>query len=84
MATRATERPKPRLSNLDELFKISENDDSNQSVQVSPAPTNDTFNQDQDTIFTTMSFSLMDDFKDHPFRLYEGERRTDMVDSIKG
>ncbi len=83
MATRATERPKPRLSNLDELFKISENDDSNQSVQVSPAPTNDTFNQDQDTIFTTMSFSLMDDFKDHPFRLYEGERRTDMVDSIK-
>lgn len=25
----------------------------------------------------------MDDFKNHPFRLYEGERKTDMVDSIR-
>lgn len=83
MATKTTERPKPRLNNLDELFKISENDNNNQSTQVSTAPTIDATNQDQDTIFTTLPFLLMDDFHKHPFRLYEGERKTDMVDSIR-
>lgn len=82
MAAKPTGKPKPRLSNLDELFKISEND-SNASTQVSTDTDNKTTNQDKDTTFTTLPFSLMDDFNKHPFRLYEGERKTDMVDSIR-
>ncbi len=77
------ERPKPRLSNLDELFKINEKDGSNPTTRDTTASAHDVANQDKDTTFTTLSFSLMDDFDKHPFRLYDGERKSDMVDSIR-
>jgi ParB family chromosome partitioning protein len=37
----------------------------------------------QDSEYAIVQFSLMDDFPGHPFRLYEGEREADMVDSIR-
>ena len=33
--------------------------------------------------YIIVPFILMDDFPDHPFRLYEGERKSDMVESIR-
>jgi ParB family chromosome partitioning protein len=35
------------------------------------------------TELIVLPFSLMDDFPGHPFRLYEGECKTDMIDSIR-
>lgn len=69
MGTRTTEKPKPRLNNLDELFKLNEGE-SNQSVQTlsEPEAVSGTV-QSQDTILATIPFSLMDDFQEHPFRL---------------
>lgn len=80
MATKAAERPKPRLSKLDELFKL---DEANNQPAAKPAVGTEASEQPQDTIFTIMPFSLMDDYPGHPFRLYEGERKADMVDSIR-
>jgi len=71
------------LSNLDELFKINEKDSSNPTSQATTSSAHDVANQDKDTTFTTLPFSLMDDFDKHPFRLYDGERKSDMVDSIR-
>ncbi len=75
MAARTTEKPKPRLNNLNELFKLNE-DGGNQPMKTATADI-------QDTVFKTIPFSQMDDFHGHPFRLYEGERKADMVDSIR-
>lgn len=84
MATRAAvERPKPRLSNLDELFKLDEANNQSQQSEASPSTAIELFAQPKDTVFTILPFNLMDDFQGHPFRLYEGERKADMVDSIK-
>lgn len=80
MATKAAERPKPRLSNLDELFKL---DEANNQPAAKPAATIEASEQPKDTVLAILPFSLMDDFQDHPFRLYEGERKADMVDSIR-
>ena len=33
--------------------------------------------------YAIVRFELMDDFPGHPFRLYEGEREADMIDSIR-
>lgn len=84
MATKVVERPKPRLNNLDELFKLNEDTD-NQPEKVSKPKLTviETSSPIQTTIFTTVPFALMDDFNGHPFRLYEGERKSDMVDSIR-
>ncbi|SHH68029.1 ParB N-terminal domain-containing protein [Desulfosporosinus lacus] len=81
VATQQT-KPKPRLKNLDELFKLNE-DHKEQVPETVTTEISQTSNEVQDTIFTTLPFSLMDDFKEHPFRLYEGERKKDMVESIK-
>lgn len=80
MATKIVERSKPRLSSLDELFKL---DETNGQAATQPAATVDATEHSQDTIFTVLPFSLMDDYPGHPFRLYEGERKADMVDSIR-
>lgn len=80
MATKTAERPKPRLSNLDELFKL---DEANKQSTANPTVAIEDSEQPEDTVFTILPFSLMDDFQGHPFRLYEGERKTDMVDSIR-
>ncbi len=84
MATKATvERPRPRLSNLDELFKLDEANNQPQQPEAGPSIAIELCEQQKDTVFTVLPFDLMDDFQGHPFRLYEGERKTDMVDSIK-
>lgn len=83
MATRAAERPKPRLNNLDELFKLNEESDNqpvrptlvSASTEVPPA--------NPDTVFTILPFSLMDDYPNHLFRLYTGQRKDDMTESIR-
>ncbi|MEN3005951.1 ParB N-terminal domain-containing protein [Dehalobacterium formicoaceticum] len=83
MATKTAEKPKPRLNNLDELFKLNE-DNTSQPVRPTLVPAaTEAPPENQDTVFTILPFSLMDDFKEHPFRLYEGERKRDMADSIK-
>lgn len=79
MATRTAERPKPRLSNLDELFKL---DEASVQVAANPDAAIVVSEQPQDTVFAIMPFSLMDDYPGHPFKLYEGERKADMVNSI--
>lgn len=84
MATKAAvERPKPRLSNLDELFKLDEANNQSQQSEAGPSTTIELFAQPKDTVFTILPFNFMDDFQGRPFRLYEGERKADMVDSIK-
>lgn len=85
MATKAAERPKPRLNNLDELFKLNE-DNSNQPVRPTlvPVSTEEAFPEIRDTVFTILPFSLMDDYPDHLFRLYTGQRKDDMTESIRG
>jgi len=83
VATRAAERPKPRLNNLDELFKLNEESDNqpvrptlvSASTEVPPA--------NPDTVFTILPFSLMDDYPNHLFRLYTGQRKDDMTESIR-
>ena len=44
---------------------------------------NDEPNQPVDTGFSTIPFRLMDDYPDNPFPLYKGERKSDMVESIR-
>lgn len=84
MATKAAiERPKPRLNNLDELFKLNEDNTSQPARPTLVPAATEASPENQDTVFTILPFSLMNDFEEHPFRLYEGERKRDMVDSIK-
>jgi len=65
-----TKQP-PRLKNLDELFNGNEQDfEQPLSVAV-------------DTEFAIIPFELMDDYPGHPFRLYTGERESDMIESIR-
>lgn len=82
-AKATAEKPKPRLKNLDELFKLNE-DNNIQPVRPTLVPAAAEASPEiQDTVFTILPFSLMDDFKEHPFRLYDGERKKDMVESIR-
>jgi ParB family chromosome partitioning protein len=84
VATKAAiERPKPRLNNLDELFKLNEDNTSQPARPTLVPAATEASPENQDTVFTILPFSLMNDFEEHPFRLYEGERKRDMVDSIK-
>ena len=70
---------RPRLSNLDELFKLDEA--QNPVTAFSLASPENTEVRDSD--LTKLPFSQMTDFPNHPFRLYDGERKQDMVDSIR-
>ena len=69
---------KPRLKNLDDLFKM---DGAEEILEEMKAEL--TYAKPARAEYATIQFSLMDDFPGHPFRLYEGERESDMIDSIK-
>ena len=69
---------KPRLKNLDDLFQIY-GEYSSLSGPESKPPHVITAN----TEYAVIPFEQMDDFPNHPFHLYEGERESDMVESIR-
>jgi len=66
---------RPRLQNLDELFQTEEASQRNSAFSIQSA--------DGATVLVMMPFKQMGDFPGHPFRLYEGERRADMIESIR-
>jgi ParB family chromosome partitioning protein len=83
VATKAAEKPKPRLNNLDELFKLNE-ESGNQPVRPTLVSASaETSPVNPDTVFTILPFSLMDDYPEHLFRLYTGQRKEDMTESIR-
>lgn len=67
MAGLAKKENKPRLQNLDEMFGL-----DGSETQVSAKNT-----------IASVEIKKLAPFKNHPFRLYEGERLEDMVASIK-
>ena len=73
-----TTKSPPRLKNLDDLFLLSESDKSQGEPEPGALQTS-TVNLE----YAVIPFELMDDYPDHPFRLYEGERKSDMVESIR-
>ena len=64
----APKRPVPKLASIDDLLLLSE-----QSGESS----------DQKGGIQTIPINKIRFFKDHPFRLYDGERLTDMANSIE-
>jgi ParB family chromosome partitioning protein len=74
----AKEKTKPRLKNLDDLFSL--NGDVN--PMESSVPIIETQPQYKRAVVFT-AIDKLNPFKDHPFRLYDGERLDDMVASIK-
>jgi len=64
--TKKTDRKKPELKNLDDLFAIDGNENANGKPTIQEADVNN---------FVP--------FKGHPFRIYEGERLLDMIDSVR-
>ena len=73
-----TEKAKPRLKNLDDLFKLT--DGVNPLEQTVPIMDMQPFYK---RAVISVPIDKLDPFKGHPFRLYEGERLDDMVASIK-
>ena len=69
---------RPRLSNLDELFKL---DEANNAVVDFPQPPQG--EAVAGSVLATLPLTQLNDFPKHPFRLYSGERKDDMVDSIR-
>ena len=68
----------PQLSNLNELFKLAETNDTVADFTQPP--------QDKivaNSVLTTLPLTQLSDFPNHPFRLYDGERKDDMIDSIR-
>jgi len=73
----AISKAKPRLKNLDDLFNLNSDNPSEQNA--SDAETQSHNKQ-------AVSFIAIENlvpFKNHPFKLYEGERFADMVESVK-
>ena len=69
---------KPRLKNLDDLFGLGDSDgyhETSESRLPQTMPAN--------SEYASIPFELMDDFPNHPFKLYEGERESDMIESIR-
>lgn len=64
----AVKRPVPKLSSIDELLLLSEKDQ---------------FPLEQTGGIQTIPISKIRMYKEHPFRLYEGERLADMMSSIE-
>jgi len=78
MAATTKDKPKPRLKNLDDLFKLNDG--------VNPLDISEPIIQTQPHDKRVIIFIVIDKltpFKGHPFRLYEGERLDDMVASIR-
>jgi ParB family chromosome partitioning protein len=73
-----TKKQPPRLKNLDDLFMLYGGDDDTGEDDVRPLR-----RKTANTDFAVILFELMDDFPNHPFKLYDGERESDMVESIR-
>jgi len=71
-------KPKPRLKNLDALFQL--NDGVNPLEREVRAP--DSAPTSKRAVIA-VSIDRLRPFPEHPFRLYEGERLDDMVESIR-
>lgn len=71
----ATDTQRPRLKNLDELFKLNQDTTPQPGAQPPVVGTN--------RYQTIVDLDKLTPFAGHPFRLYEGERLDDMVDSIR-
>ncbi|KFN12132.1 MAG: ParB N-terminal domain-containing protein [Paenibacillus macerans] len=67
----AGKRPVPKLASIDELLLLSEQPSEPSAPSV------------QSGGIQTIPISKIRMYKDHPFRLYEDERLTDMADSIQ-
>ena len=76
MATTTSTQLKPRLKNLDDLFQL--NGGVNPLDQDIPIE-----RQGVKRTQSVMAINELTPFSKHSFRLYEGERLNDMVDSIK-
>jgi len=74
MATK--EKLKPRLKNLDALFLL---DQENGAENDTAQSTSDFGNRYQEIV----DIDMLVPFSKHPFRLYEGERLDDMVESVR-
>jgi ParB family chromosome partitioning protein len=68
----------PRLKTLDELFRLNGGVNPLDAPEGNAPPATSLKGE-----YGIILFSLMDDFPGHPFRLYDGERESDMVDSIR-
>ena len=73
----ATDKTRPKLRNLDEMFDMMGGTASQNTGAQQP--------ENEKTPFSIrmIPFDVMDDFSGHPFKFYNGERKVDMVDSIR-
>jgi ParB family chromosome partitioning protein len=78
MAATAKTAVKPRLNNLNDLLMLNEN---TAHLAVNAAVGSKILSAD--TEYAIVAFALMDDYPDHPFRLYCGQRKDDMTESIR-
>jgi len=67
----------PRLKKLDELFELYGDKEPLDEVESK------SYKMPTKAEYAIIRFALMDDFPNHPFKLYEGERESDMIESIK-
>ena len=69
------DRPaKPKLRDLDDLLSLNSSAPLSSVQKIDPSPY---------TLLTTLPLSELHDYPGHPFHLYSGERRQDMIDSIR-
>ena len=68
---------KPRLKNLDDLFLLNGSDTPEETAEEAKKGHPAKHQQ------AAIAIDLLIPFKGHPFRLYEGERLADMVESIR-
>lgn len=80
MAATAKTAVKPRLNSLNDLLRLNENVAETLPPQN---PANEKQPPPADTEYAVVEFGLMDDYPNHPFRLYDGQRREDMTESIR-
>ena len=73
-----TAGPKPRLRKLDDLFDLT--DGENPLITSTPIIETQT---PSNRMVVLLAIEQLTPFRNHPFRLYEGERLDDMVESIK-
>lgn len=76
MTKKADTKPRPRLKNLDDLFSLNGGANPLDEVagQIMPP---------SKRMVSTVAVDRLTPFSGHPFRLYEGERLDDMVESIR-
>lgn len=80
MAATAKTVVKPRLNSLNDLLMLNENTARD---LVASSPPNEAQTPPADTEYGIVEFSLMDDYPKHPFHLYDGQRKEDMIESIR-